>query len=116
MAPKDNQVLFPGVREHYLYMTEETCRCDSVSRGGRDCPILSRWTPKCNHKYPYKRATKVGVTAAEVTVTMKQDTYFAAGFEDEGRNLEPRNAKNVALEAGKDSWILPQSFQGAWLC
>lgn len=41
---------------------------------------------------------------------MKQDTYFAAGFEDKGRNLEPRNAKNVALEAGIDSWIFPQSF------
>lgn len=41
---------------------------------------------------------------------MKQDTSFAVGFEERGRKRQPRNAKNAALDAGKDSWILPRSF------
>ena len=41
---------------------------------------------------------------------MKQDISFAVGFEERGRKGQPRNAKNAALDAGKDSWILPRSF------
>ena len=40
--------------------------------------------PECNHKYPYKRQTKVELAAAEVNVIMKQDALLLALKVEEG--------------------------------
>ena len=60
--------------------------------------------PKCNHKYSYKREAGRDLSPEEGNVKTEA-RHYSAGFEDEGRGHEPRNARNAALEArkGKDT-------------
>lgn len=85
-----------------LLPAKRLCRYDSVT--DLEVERLS-WVilvgPKCNHKCPYKKGAEVNfIQKADGDMQWPQkgiQRCYAAGFEDEGRGPEPRNA---ALESG----------------